>query len=131
MVGGLLSVVAFWMVARLKEPALLAWGWRLPFLFSIVLVVVGIWIRMKIAESPAFQKIKDQKTEAKMPIIEAIKDHPKNLLVAMGMRFAENGLYYIITVFSLTYCITVLKLPGKPRSCPVSSSITASDSSPC
>jgi len=111
MVGGLLSTVAFLLVARLKEPALLAWGWRLPFLFSIVLVVVGIWIRMKIAESPAFLKIKDQKTEAKMPILEAITKHPKNLLVAMGMRFAENGLYYIITVFSLTYCITVLKLP--------------------
>ena len=111
MVGGLLSTVAFMLVARLKEADLLAWGWRLPFLFSIVLVAVGIWIRMKIAESPAFLKIKDQKTEAKMPVIEAVRQHPKNLLVAMGMRFAENGLYYIITVFSLTYCITVLKLP--------------------
>jgi MFS transporter, MHS family, shikimate and dehydroshikimate transport protein len=110
MVGGLLSTVAFLLVARLKEAELLAWGWRLPFLFSIFLVVVGIWIRMKIAESPAFEKIKNLKAEAKMPVVEAIRKHPKNLLVAMGMRFAENGLYYIITVFSLTYCVTVLKL---------------------
>ena len=110
MVGGLLSTVAFLLVARLKEADLLAWGWRLPFLFSIVLVVVGIWIRMKIAASPAIEKIKNQKAEAKMPVVEAIRHHPKNLLVAMGMRFAENGLYYIITVFSLTYCVTVLKL---------------------
>lgn len=113
MVGGLLSTVAFLLVARLKEADLLAWGWRLPFLFSIFLVVVGIWIRMKIAESPAFEKIKNQKAEAKMPVVEAIRNHPKNLLVAMGMRFAENGLYYIITVFSLTYCVTVLHLGKK------------------
>ena len=110
MVGGLLSTVAFLLVARLKEADLLAWGWRLPFLFSIVLVGVGIWIRMKIAESPAFLKIKDQKAEARMPVIEAVTHHRKNLLVGMGVRFAENGLYYIITVFSLTYCVTVLKL---------------------
>jgi MHS family shikimate/dehydroshikimate transporter-like MFS transporter len=95
---------------QLSEADFLAWGWRLPFLFSIVLVVIGIWIRMTLAESPAFQKIKDEKSEVKMPVIQAIKDHPKNLLLAMGMRFAENGLYYIITVFSLTYAVTVLKL---------------------
>ena len=65
---------------------------------------------MAIAESPAFQKIKEEKAEVKMPVIQAIKDHPKNLLLAMGMRFAENGLYYIITVFSLTYAVTALKL---------------------
>ena len=111
MVGGLLSVFAFWMVTKLPEAQFLSWGWRLPFLFSIVLVVIGIWIRMAIAESPAFQKIKEQKQEEKIPVVVAIRQHPKNLLVAMGMRFAENGLYYIITVFSLTYVVTALKLP--------------------
>ncbi len=110
MVGGLLSVFAFWRASKLPEADFLSWGWRLPFLFSIVLVVIGIWIRMAIAESPAFLKVKDDKSEVKIPVIEAIKKHPKNLLLAMGMRFAENGLYYIITVFSLTYAVTVLKL---------------------
>jgi MHS family shikimate/dehydroshikimate transporter-like MFS transporter len=110
MVGGLLSVFAFWRVSKLPEAQFLSWGWRLPFLFSIVLVAIGIWIRMAIAESPAFLKVKDDKSEVKIPVLEAIKKHPKNLLLAMGMRFAENGLYYIITVFSLTYAVTVLKL---------------------
>jgi len=111
MVGGLLSVFAFWMAnTHLTDAQFLQWGWRLPFLFSIVLVGIGIWIRMTIAESPAFQKIKDEKTEEKMPVLVAIKQHPKNLLLAMGMRFAENGLYYIITVFSLTYAVTALHL---------------------
>ena len=92
------------------QTQLLAWGWRLPFLFSIVLVAIGIWVRMTIAESPAFQKIKDLKHEEKMPLMVAVKNHPKNILLAMGMRYAENGLYYVITVFTLTYTVTALKM---------------------
>ena len=83
----------------------------MPFLFSIVLVAVGIWVRMTVAEAPAFLKIKDQKAEEKMPLVVAIKNHPKNILLAMGMRYAENGLYYVITVFTLTYAVTALKMP--------------------
>ena len=114
MVGGLMGVFAVWLLTtHMTDATIFAWGWRLPFLFSIVLVAVGIWIRMTIAESPAFQKIKDQKAEEKIPVLVAIKQHPKNLLLAAGMRFAENGLFYIITVFSLTYAVTVLKLPRK------------------
>ncbi len=87
------------------------WAWRVPFLFSFALVIVGLWIRMQIAESPQFAKIKEAKQEAKMPLIEAIVKHPKNLLLAMGARFAENGLFYIYAVFSLVYVTTVLKMP--------------------
>jgi metabolite-proton symporter len=87
------------------------WAWRMPFLFSFLLVIVGLYIRMKIAESPQFEKIKEAKQEAKMPLIEAITKHPKNLLLAMGARFAENGLFYIYATFSLVYVTTVLKMP--------------------
>jgi MFS transporter, MHS family, shikimate and dehydroshikimate transport protein len=87
------------------------WAWRMPFLFSFALVIVGLYIRMKIAESPQFEKIKEAKQEAKMPLIEAITKHPKNLLLAMGARFAENGLFYIYATFSLVYVTTVLKMP--------------------
>ncbi len=65
---------------------------------------------MKVAESPVFEKIKEQKQESKIPIIEAITKHPKNILIAMGARFAENGLFYVFTVFSLTYVATALKI---------------------
>jgi metabolite-proton symporter len=88
-----------------------SWAWRMPFLFSFALVIVGLYIRMKIAESPQFEKIKEAKQEAKMPLIEAITKHPKNLLLAMGARFAENGLFYIYATFSLVYVTTVLKMP--------------------
>ena len=85
-----------------------AWGWRLPFLFSIVLVIVGLWIRFTIAESPEFQKIKDEKQEVRMPIIDAIRLHPGNILLAMGARFAENGFFYIFATFTLAYATQAL-----------------------
>jgi metabolite-proton symporter len=110
-VGLLLSTLVFRAVSKLPEASFLAWGWRVPFLASFILVIVGIWIRMTIAESPVFEKLKAQKQEAKMPIIEALTKHPKNIFIAMGARFAENGLFYVFTVFSLTYISTYLKVP--------------------
>jgi MFS family permease len=86
----------------------MAWGWRIPFLFSIVLVAIGLWIRFTIAESPEFQRIKDANQEAAMPILEAIKTHPKNILLAMGARFAENGFFYIYATFTLAYATQAL-----------------------
>ena len=110
-IGLLLSTLVFRAVSKLPEAQFLSWGWRVPFLLSFGLVVVGIWIRMTIAESPVFEKLKEQKKEVKgMPIIEAIRKHPKNILIAMGARFAENGLFYVFTVFSLTYIATHLKI---------------------
>jgi MFS transporter, MHS family, shikimate and dehydroshikimate transport protein len=92
----------------LPDAELYAWGWRLPFLFSIVLVIVGLWIRFTIAESPEFQKIKDAKEEVKMPIVDAIRMYPKNILLAMGARFAENGFFYIYATFVLAYATQAL-----------------------
>lgn len=110
-IGLLLSTLVFRAVSKLPEASFLSWGWRVPFLVSFLLVIVGIWIRMSIAESPVFAKIKEQKQEAKMPLIEAVTRHPKNIILAMGARFAENGLFYVFTVFSLTYISTHLKVP--------------------
>jgi MFS family permease len=92
----------------MTDAQLYAWGWRLPFLFSIVLVIVGLWIRFTIAESPQFQKIKDLKQEVKMPIVDAIRMYPKNILLAMGARFAENGFFYIYATFTLAYATQAL-----------------------
>jgi metabolite-proton symporter len=94
--------------AMMSDAQFIAWGWRLPFLFSIVLVIVGLWIRFTLAESPEFQKIKDTKQQVRMPIIDAIRMHPKNILLAMGARFAENGFFYIYATFVLAYATQVL-----------------------
>ncbi len=79
------------------------WAWRVPFLFSIVLVAVGLFIRLKLLETPAFQRVKETRTEARMPILDVIRTYPKNVLLAMGMRIAENGTFYVLTVFVLSY----------------------------
>ena len=84
---------------------------EVPFLVSIVLVVVGLYIRGRLAESPQFQKIKDLKQEVKMPIIESIKKYPKEILLAMGARFAENGFFYIYAVFVMMYATQALGMP--------------------
>ena len=110
--GLLLSTVVFDLfVARLPEEQFLSWGWRAPFLVSIVLVAVGLFVRLKIMETPAFRQVQETHTEARMPIVDVVRQHPKNVLLAMGMRMAENGIFYVLTVFVLTYITQQLGLP--------------------
>jgi MFS family permease len=101
--GLLLATVVFTQISKLPEEALLSWGWRVAFLISILLVGVGLFIRLAVVEPPVFAGIKEARTEARMPILDAVRQHPKNVLLAMGARFAENGAFYLFTVFILTY----------------------------
>lgn len=89
--------------SMLSPEQFLAWGWRIPFLLSIVLVGVGLFVRLKIAESPAFNRVKETGTESRMPIVDVFREHPKSVLLAMGARMAENGVFYILAVFSIAY----------------------------
>ncbi len=93
---------------QLSEEAFLAWGWRVPFLLSIVLVAVGLFVRLKIAESPAFDRVKETQTVSRMPIVDVFRDHPKSVFLAMGARMAENGVFYILSVFSIAYVTTTV-----------------------
>jgi metabolite-proton symporter len=109
--GLVLGTLVFSIVSALmSDDQLFAWGWRLPFLFSIVLIVVGLWIRFTIAESPEFQRVKEEKQEVRMPIVDAIRLYPKNILLAMGARFAENGFFYIYATFTLAYATQALEM---------------------
>jgi len=101
--GLLLSTSAFALLARLPEDQFLSWGWRVPFLASIVLVGVGLMIRLRVVETPAFTRVKEERTEARRPIVEVLRTHPKEVLLAIGARLAENGSFYVYTVFVLVY----------------------------
>jgi MFS transporter, MHS family, shikimate and dehydroshikimate transport protein len=101
----LANVVFFIASAATTESQFLAWGWRIPFLLSIILVGVGLFIRLRILETPAFTQVKESGTEARLPIIDVLRTYPKNVLLAMGMRIAENGTFYILTAFVLTYIV--------------------------
>ena len=109
--GLLLSTVAFIMVQNATtEDQFMAWGWRIPFLISIVLVAVGLFVRLAVMESPAFKEVKESGTASDKPIVDVVKEHKRDVLTAMGMRIAENGCFYIFTVFVLAYGEETLKL---------------------
>ncbi len=110
--GLLLGTLAVYLFALLPEEQFLAWGWRVPFLLSIVLVGVGLYIRLAIAESPAFRQVQESNTTAPMPIIDVLRTYPKAVLIAMGLRVAENGSFYVFSVFVLAYVTEQLGLPN-------------------
>ncbi|MDJ0342863.1 MFS transporter [Streptomyces sp. H10-C2] len=101
------------LTALMSDSAFLAWGWRIPFLLSGVLVMVGLWVRLSVDESPVF-KAALAKAEARaskdvverMPLVAVFRDHWRDVLVAMGARMAENISYYVITAFVLVYATT-------------------------
>jgi metabolite-proton symporter len=101
--GLLLATGVFELCSLLPNAMFLGWGWRVPFLLGIVLLGVGLFIRLRLMESPLFQNVKESGNAARIPILEVIRHYPRNVLLAMGARFAENGCFYIFTVFVLTY----------------------------
>ncbi|HSP81004.1 MAG TPA: MFS transporter [Myxococcaceae bacterium] len=110
--GMLVATGVFAIFSRLPDAQFLSWGWRVPFLLSIVLIGIGAFIRLSVAESPAFQQHKSSAgSDARLPIIEVLVTYPRQILLAMGARFAENGVYYVITAFVLTYGTEQLQLP--------------------
>ncbi|GAA4877404.1 MFS transporter [Saccharopolyspora cebuensis] len=108
--GLLLGTGAFSLMSLLPEPELMSWGWRVPFLLSIVLALVGLYIRFKVSEPESFVAATSAGT-SRRPLVEVLRTHPKELLIAIGVRFAEGGNYYVFTVFILTYITQQLDLP--------------------
>src|SRR5712691_8703362 len=89
----------------------LAFGWRIPFLLSIVLVAVGLFIRLRIAETPDFERVKETRTIARMPVIDVLRTNFKNVILAAGAFFVTNGAFYIyITFIVAPYGTEVLKV---------------------
>ena len=105
----------------LSEEAFLSWGWRVAFLLSGALVLVGLWIRTTIAESPLFAEVEESGEKAKMPLLEVIKRHPRGLFVAMFARIGTDVAFYTFTLYILTFLTTNLGLPRRSGSTPCSS----------
>jgi len=104
---GVFAALSSW----LPEPAFLAWGWRVPFLLSVVLVGSGLFVRLRILESPSFEKLKDARGESRTPLLDVFREHPREVAIGMGMRFAQNVIFYIYTVFVLSYGEKTLGYP--------------------
>jgi metabolite-proton symporter len=102
--GLFLSTVVFAICStQMSDEQFLSWGWRLPFLVSLALIAVGMFVRLRIMETPAFTDLARAGRREARPIVTAIRTHRRSLLLAMGMRVAENGLFYVYTVFVLSY----------------------------
>ena len=104
--GFVLSSLVFFLVQLMPETQFLAWGWRVPFLLSVVLLAVGAYIRFRLPESKEFTAASHSK-QHRLPVLAAIKNHPREILVAMGLRVAENGGSYIFLSFSIAYGVHV------------------------
>jgi metabolite-proton symporter len=109
--GNLLAAAVLAVMSATQSDAdFLAWGWRIPFLASVVLIGVGYWVRSSIAESPVFEAAIEDKAVVRAPVIEAIRQRPRGLAVGIGLRVGENISYYVITAFSITYITEVVGL---------------------
>lgn len=97
--------------ATMSDSTFLSWGWRIPFFVSALLIIMGLYIRLRVMETPLFAQIKEQKREAKAPIIEAFRHNTKEILLAAGSRFVENAPFYIFATFSTIYAVDKLGLP--------------------
>ena len=99
------------MSALLSDAAFESWGWRVPFLLSGVLVVVGLWIRLTIAETPLFQELEQDDTKARAPILDVLKVYPSSVLTALGARLGVDIAFYTFALFILVYVAEQLDLP--------------------
>ncbi|MEU6245836.1 MFS transporter [Glycomyces sp. NPDC047010] len=111
-VGYFVATCVFWALsAWLPEAAFDSWGWRVPFLLSFALVAVGLVIRLKVAETPAFAKHMDETGAAKVPLLTVITRHPKELLLGAGSILVVYIMFYTAATYCLTYTTTVLGIP--------------------
>lgn len=91
--------------ALMPENDFLAWGWRIPFLLSVLLVLLGLWIRNRVDETPAFRKIKAERREVKVPIVEIFRTQWPSVLKAIGAKLIETSTFFIFATFSISYAV--------------------------
>ncbi|BEP44293.1 MFS transporter [Variovorax sp. 375MFSha3.1] len=103
---GFIAAVSAW----LSPEDFQNWGWRIPFISSVALVLFGLWLRRGVDETPVFREMEEKKATAKTPIKEVLTQHWRRLLVAGGSRIGSDVLYALVVVFTLTYVTTVLHL---------------------
>jgi MFS family permease len=101
--GLLLANGAFAAVSALPQEQFSSWGWRVPFLAGAVLLGLGLFIRLRILETPLFAQAQAERALSSRPLVDLVRRYPRNLLLTMGARFAENACFYVFTVFIYVY----------------------------
>lgn len=101
----------FTLVTMMPDDAFKSWGWRIPFLLSILLLGLGWFVRARVPETPVFEEIKRRGAIANNPFVEAILKNPRSFLVAVGLKLSEVSWFYILTIFIVVYATGQLNLP--------------------
>ncbi|MBN9175836.1 MAG: MHS family MFS transporter [Microbacterium sp.] len=113
-IGNLIATIVLLILSRSLSPeAFLGWGWRVAFWLSVVIVAVGYYIRTKISDAPIFleaQKEVAEEEHVRYGVFEVLRRYPRGVLTAMGLRFAENIMYYLVVTFSITYLKIALEM---------------------
>ena len=92
----------------MSDAAFLAWGWRLPFLASALLIAVGMWIRLTVAESPVFQADQERREASRLPVLDVLREHPRIILLAAGSFLATNATFYVGSVWLVSFATAEL-----------------------
>ncbi|MGU3412444.1 MFS transporter [Enterobacteriaceae bacterium C34A] len=107
-IGMLMATFIVSLMTLFSEEQFLSWGWRIPFLLSSVLVLLGLWIRKDIDETPEFQKLKKTGNVAKAPLRDTLKFHWREVIIAAGLKVVETAPFYIFSTFVVSYATTTL-----------------------
>ncbi|MCM7155962.1 MHS family MFS transporter [Enterobacter roggenkampii] len=107
-IGMLMATFIVSLMTLFSEADFLSWGWRIPFLLSSVLVLLGLWIRKDIDETPDFQKVKASGQVAKAPLRDTLKHHWREVLIAAGLKVVETAPFYIFSTFVVSYATSTL-----------------------
>lgn len=107
-IGMLMGTVALWIMTLLPDGSFMTWGWRVPFILSALLVLFGLWIRKGIDETPEFKKVQASGDIPKLPIVDTLKFHWREVLIAIGAKFVETAPFYIFSTFIVSYGTTNL-----------------------
>ncbi|WP_085912919.1 MFS transporter [Pseudonocardia autotrophica] len=109
--GLILAQLVFLVVSNVTTPEqFAAWGWRIPFLLSILLVVVGLMIRLRVEESPVFALLRENRSRSRAPILEVFRNRPRELVLASGSFIANNAIGYVFLAYLLAYGTQVLEV---------------------
>ena len=102
-IGLLLGTGMMTLIALAAPDAFKAWAWRIPFLASLVLVAIGLWVRLKVLETPMFAQLIKKRTVSKVPVLDVIRWYPKEIVLSALLRMSEQAPFYLYTAFALTY----------------------------
>jgi MFS transporter, MHS family, shikimate and dehydroshikimate transport protein len=110
-IGLVLATLVFSLATKLPDADFAAYGWRIPFLISIVLLAIGIFVRSRVPETPVFEGLKARDGLSSNPVVEAVGQNTKTFLIAVGLKLSEVSWVYMLTVFVVVYATTKLGLP--------------------